>query len=130
MHEFEETKTSYVAWENKGDPVSKILCEQFLMKNESKFCWLWMKYKCSSSFRFWYFRLTFLLFFHKKFQKKKKKIFTCELLVAAYFDLRSNKIPKKFDEKYFFLKNFAQKMRQKMDKKMSLLELEIFIILW
>ena len=44
--------------------------------------------------------------FTKKFQKKKKKIFTCEVLVAAYFDLRSNKIPKNFDEKYFVFEKF------------------------
>jgi hypothetical protein len=64
-----------------------------------------------------------LILFDKTFQKKKKKNFTCEFIIAAYCDLRNNKIPKSFDEKHFFLKNFALKMRQKMEQKMSFLEL-------
>jgi hypothetical protein len=61
-----------------------------------------------------------LILFDKKFQKKKKKNFTCEFIIAAYFDLRNNKIPKSFDEKHFFFEKFCVKNETKNGTKNEL----------
>ena len=56
------------------------------------------------------FQTTFLLSFDKKFQKKKKKFFTCEFIVASYFNLgnikmKKNSIKKPLKKQKIFAKN-------------------------
>jgi len=50
-----------------------------------------------------------LLFFDKKFQKKKKKFFTCEFIVAACFDLGDKKRNKILIKKNSFFEKFCAK---------------------
>ena len=58
--------------------------------------------------------------FDKKFQKKKKNVFTCEFIVAACFDLGDKKETKFWLKKMFFFEKFCAKNETKNGTKNEL----------